>query len=307
MGDSILHLEKLRKRALSLFTKTIIISSSATLLSSMILVPRGYAVFAIGFSILLGIGTGFLMAVLLGFFRANQNFLQAFKASLVEAPICDTFSQVVYNPTKGIEKEVIKQTGIMSMGNIFLSNDYIQGYYRDVRFERSDVTIQDHVNLGKTSYTTTYLKGRWLIFEFNKDFQFDLQVIDKKFKSTSKNSSIFTQIDKRRHRIKFEDSEFNETFRVYGQDDPEAYYILTPQFMAVIKEMKCILDGTFMLGFINNQLHVAIHTNKDPMEPSIFKNIDLHQIQSEVQTEIDIIINIIDSLDLDRVFYKHLS
>ena len=53
------------------------------------------------------------------------------------------------------------------------------------------------------------------------------------------------------------------------------------------------IDGNFMLGFIDNKLHVAINTNKDAMEPSLIKNL---YTTIDVQKEIKIIINIIEKI-----------
>lgn len=144
-----------------------------------------------------------------------------------------------------------------------------------------------------------------MIFEFNKDFTFDLQVIGKGFNYSRNNKTFFTSSEDRRQKIELEDIYFNELFTVYAQDDHEAYYILTPAFMEVLKNMFDNMDGAIMLGFVRNQLHVAINTKRDSMEPSIFSRIETYEATQDVQREINAIINIIDGLDLDRDIYKN--
>ena len=39
----------------------------------------------------------------------------------------------------------------MSLGNRYYSNDYLQGSYKGVRFERADIKIQNRVYTGKHS------------------------------------------------------------------------------------------------------------------------------------------------------------
>ncbi len=307
MEQSFLQIETLRCRVLALFKKSCWIALAVTIIFSLILIPQENSIFSFALAAIIGIGAGFLAAYLMGFFRASKEYARQFKAAFVEIPMNHTFSHVFYDGEKGLNQDLIRHTGIMALGNIYHSNDYVSGSYRDVHFTRADVIIQQHVSTGKTSYTVTYLNGRWLIFDFNKNFHFDLQIIDKDFIASQKKNSIFTESNERRHRIKLEDMEFNELFQVYCQDDHEAYYILTPQFMAVLKELKETLGGALMLGFIDNQLHVAIHTNKDAMEPKLFEKPDFNRIQQEVQGEIDVIINIIDSLELDRDLYCKAS
>ncbi len=304
MEDSILDLEKLRSKAASLLKIIIVISFAVIILSFFIFISNGVIQIGVFFSIPMGLGIGYLLGKITGYFKISGEFKNRFKATFVETPFREAFSPIVYQGEKGIEQEVIKETGIMCLGNLYTSNDYIQGYYKDVKFERADIKIQQHVSTGKTSYTVTYLHGRWLIFEFNKEFHFDLQIVGNKFPNAHKKSSFFTESEERRYRIKLEDMDFNDMFDVFCQDDHEAYYILTPHFMSMLKDLQKNMDGSIMFGFVENKLHVAIHNNKDAMEPKIFDEIDFGAVKEEAQKEIKIIMNIIDGLGLDRDIYE---
>lgn len=305
MEESIQNLENLRKKAEKLLVIIVSISIAVTVLCLILFNYWKMGESGFILSIVMGIGSGYLLGLITGFFRLSKEFKTQFKTTFVEIPLRNTFTDVYYDGAKGIDESVIEKTGIMTMGNRYSSNDYVRGYYKDVKFERSDVKIQQHYSNGKTSYTVTYLHGRWLIFEFNKDFHFDLQITCHDFPYSQKKNTFFTEAEERRHRITLEDIEFNENFDVFCQDEHEAYYILTPQFMSVIKNMKSTMDGSFMLGFIDNQLHIAIHNEKDAMEPKLFDNIDLNLIKEEVQGEIKLIISIIDNLGLDRDIYTY--
>ena len=304
MNDSIQLLEQLRRRAFRLLMLVVAVSIVITLLLFVLIFRNISTSGMFIFPILGGVGSGYLLGHITGYFKAKEEFKHLFKQQMVEAPFRQTFTQVVYDGSNGIDQDVIKATNMMRTGNRYSSNDYVQGFYKDVRFERADVTIQNHVSTGKSSYTETYLRGRWLILEFNKDFHFDLQIISNEFTHYQKNNSIFTEEEDRRHRIELEDMEFNEMFRVLCQDEHEAYYILTPQFMFLLKSLYLSMDGSFMLGFVDNRLHVAIHTDQDAMEPKIFDDIDLLAVQQEVQKEIHIITDLIDHLELDRELFQ---
>ena len=302
MESRIAALEEQRKELARL---TLIIITISIITPLILLVKIG-GIFgpAIIFAILIGFALFFILSAITGHSKRFDEYKTNFKSIFVEEPFRAVFHEVIYDKDQGFPKELIKETGMMMLGNRYFTNDYVMGHYKEVKFERADVKIQQHTSTGKQSHTTTYFNGRWMIFEFNKNFHFDLQIISNGFYYSQKNQSIFTDSNERRHKLELEDVNFNEQFSVFAQDDHEAYYILTPAFMEVIKDLSHSLDAPFMLGFAGNQLHVAINTKRDAMEPSILTGIDLHDIKQDVQREIDAIINIIDGLDLDRDLYK---
>ncbi|MGB4660020.1 MAG: DUF3137 domain-containing protein [Mobilitalea sp.] len=304
MDNNLQKLEVLRRKASASIVSTIAIAIFITYIFLLIFSTSGSPTMALFISVPIGLVSGFLFYKLFGCQKKVADYRGFFKSIFVEAPFRNAFEQITYQSDQGFDKELIKNTGLMCLGNIYTTNDYMQGYYKDVRFERADVKIQQHVSNGKTSYTVTYFNGRWLILDFNKEFQFDLQILTKGFYNSKKKGSFFTSDDERRHRIELEDVEFNEMFHVFGQDDHEAFYILTPQFMAILKDMASTLDGEFMFGFINNQLHIAINTGKDAMEHSVLSRVNSFPVEQEVQKEINVIITIIDGLDLDSNIFK---
>lgn len=304
MEDKIFYIENLRKKTFKLFIITLSISISIALISVYILsICTG--MFQTGLFILVfsGVISFFLLSYMTGYNKSHKEYKAEYKKVFVELPFHEAFDQVSCDLEKGISKDTIEATGIMMLGNRYYTNDYIRGTYKDVNFERADIKIQNHTSNGKTSNTVTYFHGRWLIFEFNKKFHFDLQIIGKGFGFSKTKSGFFTSNDNRRSKIELEDINFNQEFKVYAQDDHEAFYILTPQFMNTLKDMSNTIDGDLMLGFVDNKLHVAINTGNDAMEPSIFNDETNHN-HIEAQKEINIIKTIIDELDLDREIYN---
>jgi hypothetical protein len=303
MEEKIAALEYQRKELVRL--SIIIIAISIIIPLFLLIIFRVVFSPVLFLAIVIGIMIGVLLSAITGYNKKLREYKTKFKTIFVEEPFRLAFHEVIYDKDQGFPKEIIKATGMMMLGNRYYTNDYVMGHYKDVKFERADIEIQQHTSNGKTSHTTTYFNGRWMIFEFNKDFHFDLQIIRNGFGFTQKNQTFFTDNDDRRHRLELEDVNFNQQFTVYAQDDHEAYYILTPRFMEVLKSLYHSMDGSFMLGFVRNQLHVAINTKRDAMEPYIFSSIDLYNIKQDVQREIDAIINIINGLDLDRDIYKN--
>lgn len=303
MENNITSLENLRKKVVKL--QLIIIAISLFIAISIMVLFQNTSSLLFAASIIIGIVVELLLSYITGANRMEKEYKERFKDILVLMPFRAAFTEIRYYKEQGLPEYIIEATDMMMMGNRYYSNDYIEGYYKGVKFERADVTIQKHIRVGKSSSTITFFNGRWMIFEFNKNFTSDLQVISKNFTFPRNNKSFFTSKEERRHKLELEDVGFNERFTVYAQDDHEAYYILTPAFMEVLKNMLTHTDGAIMLGFVNNQLHVAINTNRNSMEPPIFSSIETSKVTQDVQREIDAIINIIDGLSLDRDIYKN--
>ena len=233
--------------------------------------------------------------------KAYRNY---YKTTYVYSRIKQVIPDAVYQPEYGFPRELISQTGLMMMGNIYKSEDYIRGTYNNVAFERSDILIQEETqdSEGHTS-TTTYLRGRWMIFESNKNFEADLQIIQSGFGYARKRTGIFTKKTERRHAFKTEDAQFNKMFKCLCQNEVEAFYLLTPGVMQGLMTLASQSDGKIMVGFVDNQLHVAINSRKDHLEPPIYHSPNDSDIM-EIQKEIDAVTSFVKGMNLDRQIYK---
>ena len=235
----------------------------------------------------------------------SKKFKSIFKDVFVKDALKAIFSDLVFEPEKGMSRNTIADTGMIYMGNRFSSNDFISGKYKDVSFVQSDVSIQDvrtHTDSKGHTHTevVNILVGKWMIFDFNKTFKANVQV-KSKFFSFSKLGNFG---DSRYQTVKMEDEDFNKKFSVHAQNEHDAFYILTPQLMEKIKNLSEGLKGRVMLCFIDNKLHVALNNNKDSFEYSLFGKLDEAQINDYVSKEIKIITDFVDKLSLENDIFK---
>jgi len=206
------------------------------------------------------------------------------------------FTDLVYSPREGIPRETITATQMMSMGTSFHAEDYVRARYRDIPFEQSDVLIQQ--STGKT--VVTIFQGRWMIFDFNKPFRANFQIVQKGF-PCAKHRRFFGAEDSLFQKISMESEAFNEEFRVYARDAHDAFYVITPALMEHLQRLANHCDGKLMFCFVGQRLHIAIHDNKDSFEPgSVFKAIDEEKATRKIREEIEVITQFIDKLSLDN-------
>ena len=230
---------------------------------------------------------------------------RAYKAYFVEQNLRATFSDLYYSHDQGLSREILQSTGMINTGDCYSSNDFTSGKYRDVTFSQADVHIQvEHTDSdGGTSYVTIF-KGRFMIFEFPKKFNFKLELIGKRFgayRIPGKNPTTGRKMQK----ISTESTEFNKTFKIYGEDGFEAYYILDPAFMVKIQAIAELHKGKIFLGFVDNRLIIGLNDGKDSFEPpKASRPIDEAAEHQKIASDIKTITDFVDQLSLSRKLFK---
>lgn len=252
-----------------------------------------------------------LILAIVSYFTTRKDaktYKNLYKSYFVAKSLSEVFTDVKYNHEMGMPKEVLKSTEMIRTGDIYQSNDYLTAKYHDVALSQADVTIQErHTDSdGNTTYVTIF-KGRWVVYEFPKKFDFRLQVVQKWF-TASKKASKNPETGRKFKKISTESPTFNQKFRIYAEDDFEAFYLLDPAFIDHIEQLSNSQKGKIMLCFKDNQLHIAIYDKKDAYEPpSPFKVIDEAKEFAKVKDEIKTITDYVDFLKLDRKLFKNKS
>ncbi len=237
----------------------------------------------------------------------KKSYVDNFKNYFVKRTLEKIFTDLQYNPDRGIPKAVISGTGMMYTGDRYTTNDLITGKYKNINFMQSDVHIEEeHESTDSDGHTTTYyvtiFQGRWMIFDFNKTFKANVEVCEKGFSGNQANT-LFGK--SKYQKVKMESEEFNKKFRVYAQDPHDAFYIITPSLMEKIKRLEAANKGKLFLGFCNNQLHVGIHDGSDSFEPgSCFSKINEEEVMNRMSTDVSKITMFVDELELDNDLFR---
>lgn len=238
--------------------------------------------------------------------KEGKAYKKLYKAYFVERNLRQIFTDIYYNHEQGMPKEVLSSTNMMRTGDVYHSNDFTSGKYKDVSFAQADVVIQEeHTDSdGDTTYVTIF-KGRWMVFEFPKPFTFRLEVVQKWFNAHKKLRKS-REANRKIVKISTESPTFNKKFKVYAEDGFEAYYILDPAFIDHIEKLSDAHKGKLLLCFIDNKLHVAINDKKDAFEPgSPLKPIDEQAENQKIHDDIKTITDFVEFLKLDRKLFKN--
>lgn len=245
--------------------------------------------------IILGISI-ILFLILAGFgYKFYSDYKKYYKQNFVKLALEGMFDDLVYEPKNCISKSVIESAHIIRRGNTFSGDDFISASYHGVPFVHSDITIQQETSNGKTTTTTTYFKGKWMAFDFNKNFNEYVIIAEKK------GGAI---IDKKtNNKVEMESVEFNNKFRVFATDDHTAFYLITPQFLTSLEKLRDNTTGQLLLAFVDGKLHVALHTNKNSLEPKLFSKVDTEVVNS-IRGELKVITDFLDALAVDKPNFR---
>lgn len=230
---------------------------------------------------------------------------EAYKSYFVARNLSLIFTDLRYDHTLGLNEAVLRSTGMINTGDVYNSNDFASGRYKDVAFSQADVHIQEeHTDSdGDTTYVTIF-RGKFMIFEFPKKFTFKLELIGKKFHAyrvPGKNTTTGRKMQK----ISTESGEFNKSFRIFAEDGFEAFYLLDPAFMVKIQEISNFHDYKNIFCFIENRLIIGLNDGKDSFEPpKATKPLDEAVENAKIASDIKTITDFVDQLSLNRKLFS---
>lgn len=235
--------------------------------------------------------------------RDIQIFNREFKSIFVFQALKNSFDDLTYNMDRGFSEEEIRSVGMLDTGDRFRSNDYISGKYKNIMFAQSDIFIEEKheekdEDGNKRDVWETLFKGRWMVFDFNKSFKSNIQVVSSGFNART------LPWGRRFSRVKMEDVEFNKLFAVFSESEHDAFYILTPHFMEKLKQVYRALNCGAMFCFIDNKLYIAINNYEDSFECNVFKKINEEEIEKNIIRDIKVITDFVNELDLDNDLFR---
>ncbi len=107
---------------------------------------------------------------------------------------------------------------------------------------------------------------------------------------------------KKTKKITLEDPKFNKRFTAYSTNEIEGRYLLTPAFMERFQNLKTAFGARkIKCSFFDNQLMVAIHTNKNLFElGSVYKSLLKSDFIKSFYFEISSVLNMVEYFKLDE-------
>jgi len=105
--------------------------------------------------------------------------------------------------------------------------------------------------------------------------------------------------------VKLENVEFEKIFKVYGTDQIESRYVLTPRMMEAMVNIYKQYKKRVYFSFIGSRVYVAMSFNKDLFEPRIIKSGVRFEDMEQMNSQFNLIQTLIHEMNLNtRIWTK---
>jgi len=304
--ELIKYIEPLEKRRKGVLNKIIITGVVAGIIALFIGIVVGSRTGSpIGFlvPIIIGIVIVCLLAKLL-----SAGYVVEFKQFVIQPIVKFIAEGLDYNPKDYIKKELFMLSKIFTTRpNRYKGDDLVSGQIGSTRLKFSELDAVHESGSGKNRSRVTIFKGLFFVADFNKDFRGTTVVLPDtaerlfgRLGQKLQSMNVF-----RGQLIKLEDPEFEKHFVVYGHDQIEARYILSPSLMKRIVDFKQRTGQKVYLSFVGSMVFVAIWLNRNLFEPRLFNTLlDFEPIRQYFE-DLQLAIGIVDDLNLNtRIWSK---
>lgn len=236
-----------------------------------------------GFSYLVFIGVAGVIGILWAIFawRKDQGlYRKEFKENVVRAIIALINPDWNYDPDGYIYPEEYYRSKLFTrQHDRYKGDDLVTGAIDKTDFRVSELHTEyktqttDSKGHTKTTWHTIF-KGLFVHLDFNKEIKGETLVLpdtaEKLFGSFGRKLQSWGSGN--RELIKLENVEFEKLFVVYGTDQVEARYILTPAMMEAMIRIVEVYGRKVYFSFIGSRVYFAIMINRDLFEPRIFSS-----------------------------------
>lgn len=204
--------------------------------------------------------------------------------------------------------EYLESKLFLQRPDLYKGEDMIEGTLGQTKLKFSELHSQYRTtnHKGQTQYHTIF-RGIFFIADFNKNFQGETYVLpDTAEKLFGKIGNWFQKMNMARpDLVKLENVEFEKAFAVYGSDQIESRYILSPKLMEDILALKQKVNKGLRLSFRNSNVYIAITSYLNMFEPRLFKSIvDFKHLQKYFEFLI-LVLSVVEDLGLNtRIWTK---
>lgn len=217
-----------------------------------------------------------------------------YKAYVIKRAVEGRVEELIYEPKFGLPKSVYSDLNVISLGNRYHKEDLITGRYNNIYFVQSDLRVISETRSGNDTHTTTYFEGRWIGIDYPKKFSGTVVIIDNSFSHGVKRKDL--------EKIQLENPVFNDMFTVRASDMQLGYYLLTPQLVERLMELKQSSNTNIIACFKDGFLHIFINDHRDSFEPNI-NNVNLMGDIQKFINDFTLVSGTIDILEVGNSVY----
>jgi len=230
--------------------------------------------------------------------RKWETFRKELKIELSNEILTKNFGEnYEYHADKKIDFDLIRAAGLVREPDIYIGKDLIIGSHAGINFNVSDVELKELIVIrtrnGTIQKQETYFKGRWYVYQFEKNFEETLKIVENDVGLRKGNMKKYET----------EMIEFNNKFSIYSSNDKFFYYLINPFLIERLLLLEQHHRGTIYYCFESNKLHIGINDYSNSLYIDIKRKIDENSMEI-FNSDIVLIKKIIDEFNLSGDKFK---
>jgi hypothetical protein len=184
--------------------------------------------------------------------------------------------------------------------NHYNGDDYVAGKVGATSIEFSELHIEHETSDGRRRQRHTVFQGIFFIADFNKKFKTSTYVLPDVMERALGSLGKFLQSKNpaRNELVSLENPEFEKYFVVYGDDQIEARYILSPALMERLVALRKKSGKNIYVAFKESKIYIAI-SHGAIFEPSIFGTILSFEPIRKYYEDLNFAVGVVDDLNLN--------
>jgi len=240
-------------------------------------------------------------------------YRQEFKTRVIKKLVEYVDPHLAYTPDNFLGQDMFEESGLFSKKpDAYDGGDLIEGTLEKTRIAFSEVhaqyrtTTTDGQGHMRTQWHTIF-KGVLFVADFNKAFRSRTFVLPDTAEQLlgSFGQKLQALNPERNQLIKLENPEFERAFVVYGDDQIEARYILSPALMDRILHYQQRTGEELRLSFVGGCVYVAIPSAQNLFEPNILSTVLERGRLKEYLARLELTTDIVEELNLNtRIWGK---
>jgi len=245
-------------------------------------------------------------------YTKKRNYRQQFKNQVVNELVMLINPEWQYAFDRYIGEDAYRGSGIFTTHyDRYAGDDFVAG-----KIERTDCQFSElHTEYKEVTYGSkgrrqerwvTIFKGLFMHADFNKEFAGTTYVLtDTAERLFGRVGQSLQKLSSRGELVKLENPEFEKRFVVYGSDQVESRYILTPTMMEAMVKLSAEFSSGIQFSFVGSRVYCAMNFDSNLFEPNIFRSGVNFSDLSEMYNQFRIIHTLITELNLNtRIWTK---
>lgn len=243
--------------------------------------------------------------------KEQKVYRSLFKQNVVREIVYLINPEWNYNSEGKISSMNYQSSGLFEQSwDRYKGDDMVTGEIEKVDFQFSELhteykTVTTHDGKRQEEWHTIF-KGLFAHADFNKEINGRTLVLpDTAEKLFGKWGQNLQKDSSKGKLIKMENPEFEKLFVVYGSDQIESRYILTPTMMEAMVNIRKKYNKNMYFSFIGSRVYIAMSFSQDLFEPRLFRSGVRFEDMENMNQQFSLIEIIIHEMNLNsRIWTK---